>query len=167
MFGVTRRQLVVCSIAFAGVIAAVQTVASAAPHPAWDDKVDFKAGKKLGVEVWYNDFGWMVRMSAKEGTKRRFSGRVQVTNGKFIKVSPVNTDDKDKFRLSNDRDTITFDFENGGGEDGFNFQCNKGSGQVVFTINIEGKAQLDKILIGPKTNPSQSPFGVPAFPNKN
>ena len=74
-----------------------------------------------GTYVWHDRAGWHIRVTHRGAGRRTFSGRLE-TSGKFVAVRAVRLEGHDALRLSADRHTLTFRFDNYGAIDGLGFR---------------------------------------------
>jgi hypothetical protein len=107
--------------------------------------------------MWHDTRGWHLRATHRSLARKSFSGKI-VTAGRFFGVSSVRLEGHDRRRVSDDRHTITFRFENHGAIDGLNFRtyC---APSIEFTFAGDGHVMPpDAVKIGrggvqPDTNP--------------
>ena len=129
---------------------------------AWSPRLEgkpdnFAAGASRGYYIWHDGAGWHV-WTATRGQEHEFSGVVR-TNGKLADPHGRRLEFGDFYRLSPNRDTLTFRFNTTGGEDGLNFQVDGGR-YVEFDLFVDGQRINRKdIYIGDRGwHPSGSDF---------
>lgn len=114
-------------------------------------------GHIRGYFVWRDDDGLHLRTTTR-GHDHVFSGVIR-TDGKFEDVDGRRLEHGDYYRLSRDRDTITFRFTTAAGLDGFDFRVDDGK-RLNFDLFMDGhRIDVDEIYIGERGwHPQHSEF---------
>lgn len=105
---------------------------------------DLRAGAPEAYWIWHDANGWHVRTTT-ETHMHRFTGRVWTNKGEVGNVHAQRLEVTDRFRKSGN--SMSFDFQTQGGEDGFDFQVAE-SNCASFFLQIDGAVRLDRIRIG-------------------
>src|SRR5262249_35924579 len=74
-----------------------------------------------GVSVWHDFSGWHVRVTHATLKDRTFSGAIH-TGGQLLDVKAIRLEANDSVKVSADKKTVLFRFNNYGGVDGFDFR---------------------------------------------
>jgi hypothetical protein len=105
--------------------------------------VSFDPGKDLGYYIWHENGYWNLQ-STTRGRNRTFSGVIK-SRRNIMNVVAVRTDRQDSIRLSDDKNTIRFNYQTAGGEEGFRFRAYEGE-PIDFELYIDGQP-VDRSLI--------------------
>lgn len=129
---------------------------------AWSPRLEgkpdnFDPGASRGYYIWHDENG-LHMWTTTRGQEHEFSGVIR-TNGKFAATHGRRLEFGDFYRLSSDRDTLTFRFTTAGGEDGLNFKIDGGR-YVEFDLFVDGhRINPKEIHIGDQGwHPSGSDF---------
>ncbi len=116
----------------------------------------FEPGKALGYFIWTDDETVHVRWTTK-GATRRFSGRM-TTDGQVLEFRRTRIESGDLVRRVGN--TVSWDAQNTGFTDGFDFSVSRSADWVLFALNIDGRAATpDQIFLGNQRNhPAAGPF---------
>lgn len=110
--------------------------ASADYSPRFDGRPDaFDPGNSLGYFIWQDQDGLHLRTST-AGKIHVFSGTIR-TDGEFEDTFSKSADPDDSFRVSDDRDMITFQFTNMGDTSGIDLHVCDGT-YVTFNLSMDG-----------------------------
>ncbi|HEY3423836.1 MAG TPA: hypothetical protein VGL27_03500 [Negativicutes bacterium] len=106
----------------------------------------WKPGNSTGYFMWQDKEGLHLRTTT-AGTEHIFSGTIR-TNGRFEDVFGKMSGSDDYSRVNGDRDKITFQFTNVGGEAGIDFAVKDGK-YIKFDLSMDGdKSDPANIFIG-------------------
>jgi hypothetical protein len=156
--------------AASSVAAATATPATAACNAttddgAWPVYVDGRppgldAGDAPADYVWHDATGWHVRITHQNDHHQVWSG-VLTTAGTFSDVDAAKLEKNDFLRISPDKHTIAFRFNNFGGIDGLDFRTHCADG-IHFNLRADGApVNPTEVVIGHgDRNPPQVPFVV-------
>jgi hypothetical protein len=114
---------------------------------------EFHRGAPEAYWVWHDGGGWHLRTTT-QSHLHRFSGRVWVPKGEVGEVRMVRSEHNDRFRKSGN--SMTFDFQTLGDEDGFEFKIAEGN-CAYFHLYIDGKPVPSRIFLGAR---NVSPAGA-------
>ena len=106
----------------------------------------FDPGNELGYYIWHENGYWYLQ-STTQGRNRTFSGTVK-SRSDIMDVATIRAERQDGIHLSNDRNTIRFNLQTAGGEDGFRFRI-RGGEPIDFELYIDGqKMDRSRIYLG-------------------
>lgn len=135
-----------------------------------------KAGKVALYAVWYEDGFWHLRVTSPKGKfdpeKTKLTGRVRVNGDRVgLQVQGLDLAKKpgraDWIFPHSDLRGFDFQFATFGKIDGVNFNADKKSTEIEFTLMIDGGEQPKHVFIGEKGyNPEKIPFSLPAHPDE-
>jgi len=113
-----------------------------------------------GVFMWHDGRGWHIRATHRKVALSTFAGKIETT-GRFVAVTSVRLEGRDVRRVSADRHTITFRFDNHGAIDGLNFRtvC---APSITFTFGSDGSGlpPVDVTIGRGATHPASDPFTI-------
>jgi len=95
----------------------------------------FRPGDSRGYFIWQDEDGLHLKTTTR-GREHVFSGVIR-TDGRFVDVEKNRLENGDFYRVSNDRDTITFRFTTTGGSDGIDFRIRNGE-RINFDLFVDG-----------------------------
>jgi hypothetical protein len=101
-----------------GVAAVAATTTNDTAWPAWTNG---RPAVDPGVRLWHDANGWHVRVTHASLHDRTFSGVVHTT-GELVDVKAVRLEANDTLKVSADKHSIAFRFNNYGGIDGFDWE---------------------------------------------
>lgn len=106
----------------------------------------YDPGNELGYYIWHENGYWYLQPTT-QGRNRTFSGVIK-SRSDFTDVAAIRTERQDITLLSKDRNTIRFNLQNAGGEDGFRFRI-LGGEPIDFELYIDGeKMDRSRIYLG-------------------
>jgi hypothetical protein len=103
-----------------------------------------KPGAFEAYWVWFEGTHWKLRTTTHDAM-HRFQGAIVSEDGSISEVRPTRTEYND--RLKSTKDTIGFDFQTKGNEDGFDFDAPEDR-CLSFFLLIDGKPHVDRVNIG-------------------
>lgn len=120
---------------------------AAAYSPKLDGKPDaFEPGRSTGYFIWQDREGLHLRATT-DGSRHVFNGTIR-TDGTFRDTFGKSKGGDDSFRVSGDRDKITFQFTNLGDTAGMDMYIQDGS-YVTFNLSMDGdEVEPASIFIG-------------------
>ena len=106
---------------------------------AWSPRVEgkpdgFRPGSSRGYYIWHDQNGF--HLVTTDRREHKFSGVIR-TDGNFIDVRSQRTEQDDFFRVSRDREKLTFKFDTDGETDGLKFRVDGGR-FVEFDLFVDG-----------------------------
>jgi len=144
------------------VVAVVSGVASSGCHYARGvgfaghlppGRPSFVAGMPEGYWIWEDRQGWHLRTTS--DIQRHFHGAVQAVGGSVGALRPVGAA---AGRVRRDDDTIAFDYQAEGGEQGFDWVS---TGCSRFEIYIDGTTRPLRVFLGgEESSPARVPFAI-------
>lgn len=119
----------------------------------------FEAGLPDGIWIWRDAYGWHLRVTHDEKTKKVFSGTITATDG--LRSIKFRAEAGDTLVRSADGRSAAFRFTNYGGVDGIDFAagCSK---DVTFRLAVGG-AKADPVIIklgAQEQSPASNPFTI-------
>jgi hypothetical protein len=151
-----------------GVAQAAETATDPAPSTClpenhddtWPAGAEGRAPLDAPVRVWHDTNGWHVRVTHRTLRDRTFSGAIH-TRGELIDVQAVKLEGNDTLKVSDDKHTIRFRFNNYGHVDGFDFKTHCAP-SLQFGFLSNGRVVPRRaIAIGARgLHPRTNPFSI-------
>jgi hypothetical protein len=140
-----------------GVAAGAATTTNDTAWPAW---ADGRPALDPGVRLWHDANGWHVRVTHSSLHDRTFAGVVHTT-GALVDVQAVRLEPNDTLKVSSDKHSIAFRFNNYGGIDGFDWKT-QNAPALAFGLMSNGKVLAPHFVsIGhASTHPATDPFRI-------
>jgi hypothetical protein len=112
------------------------------------------------VRVWHDATGWHVRVTHRSLHDRTFAGAVH-TSGEFVDVDRFKLERNDMLKVSADKHTIVFRFNNYGAIDGFDFHTSDAPA-LKFGFLSDGRVIPPRLIgIGAAgRHPAHDPFVI-------
>jgi len=128
---------------------------------------DDLTGARARYYVWSDGDTWHLRTCSRRNVFAKFTGTVKLNNGTFNRLRQIGLERKgryaDKWSVSQDRRTITFEIWTTSSFDGFDFDVNGADATVEFDVKIGGEARPGRIYIGNEgLHPTEAKFTFPA-----
>lgn len=135
----------------------------------WEAKVQgtdvhFGAGSRSGDYLWHNRTGFHLYVSHARNDRRIYTGEIH--SSAPMRVERVKLERGDAVKLSRDRRTIVFVFDNHGRVDGIHFHTDCATRLTVSHLHI-GNRNLgrDQVFLGATAaHPAHVPFTVHRLP---
>ena len=135
-------------------------------------------GKGAMSAIWFDpdDKHWHLRVTSPQAQKRAdrkaFSGRVRI-DGDAIRLKAQGLDKTKRVKSADwvfphsDGRGFDYNFATFGMADGIDFQTDKATKEVTFTLKLGGAELPNRVLIGKKGYaPDKIPFTLPARPGE-
>jgi len=128
---------------------------------------DDLTGSPARYYVWSDREGWHLRTCSRGNVFGKFTGTIKLNGGTFNRLRQIGLERtgrrRDKWSVSEDRRTITFEIWTTSSFDGFDFDVNGMDSKVEFDLKIGDRKRPGRVFIGSDgLHPTGAKFEFPA-----